>query len=72
MEEKREIWSIMIGRTEWSAETYKVYGTKDEVDVVAYALIGYIHYHDGACACVAKRGEYVSFRDFDEAYCDCM
>lgn len=72
MKEKREVWTIMIGQSKWDAEYYKVFGNEKEVAEVAWAFIRYWEHRDKLCACVAKRGYYVSFNDFDEAYCDCM
>lgn len=75
MKEKREVWTVMVGHSKWSAEYYKVYGTQEEVETAALALWGYVdQYLNKACACIIKRGNCVSEDDFLDGIClrDCM
>lgn len=72
--EKRELWTILVTPCGSSHGDYhKVYATEKELEIVARALYLYWNaYKDDACACVAKRGDFVSKNDFDVLFSDCM
>lgn len=74
MEKKH--YEILIGgdgRGNYPDRYVDVYCTKDELNTVATALVGYVHNCTGeGCCCVAKEGYGVSHSDFDIIFSDCM
>lgn len=50
-----------------------VYCTREELDIIASALVGYVHQcEDLPCCCVAKEGGDVSFGNYDFLFSDRM
>lgn len=46
--------------------------TKDDLDIIAGALINFVISLGCGCTCVAKEGDGVSFSNWDIMYSDCI
>jgi hypothetical protein len=69
----REEWQIQYGTTNYDCEKVNVICSKEELPIICGALVRYDEKQRGEpIACVAKKGNGVSFNNFDYSYCDCM
>ncbi len=61
------------GRGNYPAKTIDVYCKLKDLPTIANSMVSYVHnFTKGGCLCVAKKGKYVTKRDFDVLFSDCM
>lgn len=76
MSTKREHWQIQYGCSNYDSNRVDVICNEEELPIICAALVRYDEKErDRPIACVAKKGNGVSFsryEDFDYQYCDCM